>query len=520
MQPPDDGHGSSSRRSGRAFRLLYASTDPDPAVTEAMKDRYRVTLTNSVREATAELAGGADCLVVDDTLYHPLEDVLFDAPDTEPIPVVAFTAAADPRLVRSVARRPEFDVVYETPADDGTAGTALERLGERIDAACERRAPDLDAPTLETAGLLMSAAPDEVDTRIEWGLRLVGEALGATRCVVYERTGEELDRTHEWASDGADKLRHGPVPTASFPGFEGTIDRFEPFVAGPDPSTDAEPSPSELGYEGSFVALPVVVDWNTEWVLAVGGAHPSAASDSVLSRLETVGELISHTIRRHRRHREIERQNERLERFASVISHDLQNPLGVVKGFAELAVESGDPADIERISTAAERMETILDDLYTLACEAEDLGDRERIDVSNAFGRARSAVETGDLTVETDRIGTVDADPGRLQQAFENLLRNAVEHAGGGVTIRLTPIEDGFAIEDDGRGIPVEKRDSVFEEGYTDDGGTGLGLSIVRTVLEAHGWSVSLTDSERGGARFEVTGVRFVTDDPPATATT
>jgi len=203
-----------------------------------------------------------------------------------------------------------------------------------------------------------------------------------------------------------------------------------------------------------------------------------------------------------------------------VISHDLQNPLGVVKGFAELAVESGDPADIERISTAAERMETILDDLYTLACEAEDLGDRERIDVSNAFGRARSAVETGDLTVETDRIGTVDADPGRLQQAFENLLRNAVEHAGGGVTIRLTPIEDGFAIEDDGRGIPVEKRDSVFEEGYTDDGGTGLGLSIVRTVLEAHGWSVSLTDSERGGARFEVTGVRFVTDDPPATATT
>jgi light-regulated signal transduction histidine kinase (bacteriophytochrome) len=63
----------------------------------------------------------------------------------------------------------------------------------------------------------------------------------------------------------------------------------------------------------------------------------------------------------------------------------------------------------------------------------------------------------------------------------------------------------GFYLEDDGPGVPAEDRDEVFSYGYsTDNSGTGFGLAIVRTIVEAHGWDVSLADRDAGGARFEI----------------
>jgi signal transduction histidine kinase len=154
-------------------------------------------------------------------------------------------------------------------------------------------------------------------------------------------------------------------------------------------------------------------------------------------------------------------------------------------------------------------MEAILDDLRTLTREAKDLGELEPVAVASVADRALRAVDTETITVDIDEIGTVEADPSRLRQAFENLLRNAAEHAGTGVTVRIEPTDGGFAVVDDGPGFDPEDRGRVFEEGYTGGGGTGLGLAIVRTVIEAHGWTIEATDAENGGARFEVTGVRF-----------
>jgi signal transduction histidine kinase len=122
----------------------------------------------------------------------------------------------------------------------------------------------------------------------------------------------------------------------------------------------------------------------------------------------------------------------------------------------------------------------------------------------------------------------VEGDPDRLLHVFENLFRNAVEHGGPDVTVRVGPISrpafeagknvgSGFFVADDGPGIPEERRETVFEAGHTTHSeGTGLGLSIVEQFVEAHGWSIRVTESADGGARFEVTGVPGV--DAPTEA--
>jgi len=506
---PSHDDGGTDRR--QRPRVLRCPTDPDRELLDSLEDRYRVTVARSPADVTERLHDRIDCLVVDGEILDEVRSILDTASDSDPAPVVVLAGTNDPALVQSVTRHSESELVYRDAVLEAGSDPELDRLCERIDAVCDVDV-DLDGPVLELAELLMSAAPDEVDTRVEWGLRSVGEELGATRCVLYDRRGGSLERTHEWAA--SKQLSHDAVRTAVFPGFESSLERFDPFEA----VVDAGSAAAELGYDhGPFLAIPIVIEWELEWVLTVGGL-PSPVAEPTRTRLGTFGDLLGHTIRRDRRHREIERKNERLERFASVIRHDLQNPLNVITGFADLAMETGEPADLERISTAASRMESILDDLHALVHRADDLGDRTPTAVSDVVDGARTTVEMDEATVEFDEVGVVEADRSRLQQVFENLFRNAIEHAGPEVSVRVVPAEGGFAVADDGPGIPESDRDRVFEEGYT-DGGTGLGLSIVRTVVEAHGWEVSVTDSASGGARFEITGVQFVGDAPEASPT-
>ena len=102
------------------------------------------------------------------------------------------------------------------------------------------------------------------------------------------------------------------------------------------------------------------------------------------------------------------------------------------------------------------------------------------------------------------------ADESRLQQLFENLFRNAVEHAGPDVRVTVGATTDGLYVADTGPGIPPSKRERVFETGYTTEGkGTGFGLSIVQQIAAGHGWEIQVTEADGGGARFDITGIEF-----------
>ncbi len=161
-------------------------------------------------------------------------------------------------------------------------------------------------------------------------------------------------------------------------------------------------------------------------------------------------------------------------------------------------------------------METLIDHTLTLAREGRDIGDPEPVSLRDTFARAWDAAPTSAAERRIrDPPERVLADPDRLVELFQNLVRNAVEHGrdgatpesgpavdgAGAVTITLGATPDGFYVADDGPGIPPDQRDAVLESGYsTSDDGTGFGLSIVETIAEAHGWELKITDSEDGGA--------------------
>ncbi|MFD1587361.1 PAS domain S-box protein [Halorientalis brevis] len=211
---------------------------------------------------------------------------------------------------------------------------------------------------------------------------------------------------------------------------------------------------------------------------------------------------------RTERERELERQNDRLEEFAAVVSHDLRNPLTVAQGSLELGRQSGAPEDFERVENAHERMNTLINDLLTLARQGQLVEETQSVVLDTIVAAAWETVRNGPATLDVALDGyRLDADESRLRQLFENLLSNAVRHGGDDVSIRVGLLDDGdgFYVEDDGPGIPAAERESVFEHGYsTTRKGTGFGLAIVEEIAEAHGWTVAATESADGGARFEI----------------
>ncbi|MFB6178372.1 MAG: histidine kinase N-terminal 7TM domain-containing protein [Halorientalis sp.] len=208
---------------------------------------------------------------------------------------------------------------------------------------------------------------------------------------------------------------------------------------------------------------------------------------------------------RKERERELEAKNERLDRFASVVSHDLRNPIQVAGANVDLAEETGDPDRFDAIRRAVDRMDRLVDDVLTLAREGTTDTEREPVHVGTIAERAWSTVETADATLDVRTERLVDADPDRFQQLFENLIRNGVEHGRDDVSITVGDCPDGgFFVADDGPGIPPAERERVFESGFsTDPDGTGFGLAIVSRIAETHGWTVCVSESDSGGARFE-----------------
>jgi signal transduction histidine kinase len=227
--------------------------------------------------------------------------------------------------------------------------------------------------------------------------------------------------------------------------------------------------------------------------------------------------LVMHVDVTERREAElrVEARNETLSTVANVLSHDLRNPLNVALGRTDVLSRNPDigPENVAeqagKITDSLERITDIVEDALVLAGETDRV-DIDRVSLETVARDAWSHVETGDATLHVDADATLLADASLLTQLFENLFRNATEHAGEAPTVTVGVTPGGFTVADDGPGVPDEARESVFEVGVS-TAGTGMGLAIVRKIAAAHGWDVALADPGESdgpsGARFAVSGV-------------
>ena len=223
-------------------------------------------------------------------------------------------------------------------------------------------------------------------------------------------------------------------------------------------------------------------------------------------------------IREARRYADSEHEMREMQRrFVRFASHELRTPVTVGRGFAELIrdAQPGSQAAQDAVVVLEEfdNLERIAARLLTLARMDEPATVRPSVVPLNALlertvTRWRPAANRDWRLRPTSAV--VVADRQRLETALDSLVENAVRYTedGGRITLAAYPDEGSAVIEvcDDGPGIPDEELPYIFESfrSGVSLGGTGIGLAIVKTIMEAHGGTVSAENLPGGGARFRL----------------
>ena len=386
-------------------------------------------------------------------------------------------------------------------------------------AELHRRTRTLEALHEATQDLLKATDREHAATT---AVEYVEDALGHPIAAIwlYDEGNDALEPV-AW-TDAADDLL-GDHPR--FPADETSIS-WQVFDSGdPEYVVDTHAEPDRYNPD-SPIRSELVLPLGRYGVIDIGSTRRDAfdGSDLAIARLwAATVTMVFVRIERERqlrvRESEIARERDRLEEFASLVSHDLRNPLNVAAGNIELVrtrLEEShtESPELDAVARALDRMETLVDDMLALARQGEAIDETEPVTLSALAEECWGNVDTADASLVVADDLRFRADRSRLRQALENLFANAVAHGGPDVRVELGTFADGsgFYVADDGTGVPDDLHGEVFEAGVsTDPAGTGFGLKIVAEVADAHGWTVSLVDGDGSGARFEFRGVDWVT---------
>jgi signal transduction histidine kinase len=217
--------------------------------------------------------------------------------------------------------------------------------------------------------------------------------------------------------------------------------------------------------------------------------------------------LFSDVTTAERRRRELDRHNTQLEGFANALAHELRNMLQIIDWRLALATDRLDEGTVEHESiesalAANERLADRVDDFTTLARYGQTVERFETVALGAAAENAWWHADTGEMSLEIDGDGEIEADPGRLQELFTNAFQFARLNGADAVTVDL--FEDGFAIADDGE-APGEDAAGYLEFGESvPDAKSGMKLPNVRTFARVHGWRVAVDTGYQDGVRLVV----------------
>ena len=365
--------------------------------------------------------------------------------------------------------------------------------------------------TLQSTYEIIAEADRSVSEQLEALLEVARDHIGTDYATFSHIQDDQYEFERVAVAPGINLEAGDTTDLIELPICERVFQTGEPLVLSDVAAEAPELVDPEWGI-ACYLGAPVVVNGTSYGTFCFYDVEPRSEAFSQWEQtfVELLGDWVGAELHRQQTTEQLQRQNEQLEEFANVVSHDLRNPLNIAQGRLELAQGQHDSEHLNAIGKAHTRMEVLIEDLLTLAREGHGVTEFTAVDLSALIDNCWATVETNGATLVTDTDRTVQADRSRLKQLCENLIRNAVEHGSDDVTVTVRTFENGFYIADDGPGIPQAKRDDVFEVGFsTNTDGTGLGLSIVKQGAEAHNWGIQLSESENGGAQFEITGVNF-----------
>lgn len=262
---------------------------------------------------------------------------------------------------------------------------------------------------------------------------------------------------------------------------------------------------------------------------------------ATISRIRTIGELIVSSVERCHadaereasarhlaaRNAELERSNRELQQFASIVSHDLNQPLVVVQGFLDqlraIAVEHpSKEADATRYAEAAQRatgrMRLLINDVLDVARAGAPVGQAQPVDlamtVEDALNDLEVAVAEAGAVVTVGSLPVIDGSPTQLRQLFQNLVANALKfrHPERAPEVRLDATAAGdrheITVADNGIGIPPERRHAVFEmfvrQSETATAGLGIGLAVCARVVANHHGRIRIDGNDSGGCTVHI----------------
>ena len=224
-------------------------------------------------------------------------------------------------------------------------------------------------------------------------------------------------------------------------------------------------------------------------------------------------------------------RDRRIEKFSSLVSHELRSPIQTAKSGIALANAECESKYLDEVDETLTQLDELTTNVLEMLDDADSTVDLEPVDLKAVIDNAWPAETTATLSVP-DELPTVRAERSRLYQLFENLFRNAIEHGstsnrtqsgdaidhdGDDVTVEIELLDSAddetvcLVVSDNGVGIDVGRRQQVFEYGYTSSQtGSGLGLAIVDEIVSTFDWEITVTDSQRGGARFEICQIEII----------
>jgi signal transduction histidine kinase len=424
--------------------------------------------------------------------------------------------------------------------------------GVRLVARLPTVARSIDDLVMAMSTELLGVDDADLGHTIRSELERLGEVVGADRAYVLKTSVEGRsagEAFEEWWAPGVEQRN---TPIANLP-REAQRFWFRSLRAGEvvhaeDISELAERCPeaeAALRADGvcSILFVPLLAKDQTVGFIGFERRRRSLGWEpATISRIRTVGELIVSSVERCHadteraasarhlaaRNAELERSNRELQQFASIVSHDLNQPLVVVQGFLDqlraIAVEHpSKEADATRYADAAQRatgrMRVLINDVLEVARAGAPVGKAEPVDlavtVEDALSDLEVAVADAGGVVTVGPLPVVEGSPTQLRQLFQNLIANALKFRDPdrALVVELGATQAGdryeITVADNGIGIPPEHRHDVFEmfvrQSETTTAGLGIGLAVCARVVANHHGRIRIDGNDSGGSTVHIT---------------